>query len=211
VLRFLTPSIIAAGLAAVTTAGASASPFVSVHAPATATTGAPIDVTYHGMSDDAQATLTSYYELGLTACPATSSAARSGAGSRHDIYEHPPAGPFDYGSQIQVADPGAYLLCVYLDGDDAGTAPPLATTQTAFRASGSAAPTPDPTPTPSCVVPNVVGRKLARAKRALIAAHCRTGAVVHRRRHHAGRVLSQSPQPGATRGAGSAVRLTVAR
>jgi hypothetical protein len=196
----LTTSIVAVGLTAVTATLASASPFVSVHATAT---GASVSVTYHGMSDEAPTTLRSYYEPGLAACPATSSAVRDDGAARPDVLEHPAAGPFDYGSQIQVSDPGAYLLCVYLDADDAGTAPPLATTQTAFGVSGPAA--------PSCVVPDVVGMQLAQARKQLVAAHCRAGTVKHRRGRHAGRVLSQSPRPGATRVAGSAVRLTVAR
>jgi hypothetical protein len=60
-------------------------------------------------------------------------------------------------------------------------------------------PPPPPPPRPAkCVVPKVVGKSLAKAKRGLSAAHCRTGAVRHgQSRLPRGIVYSQSRKPGA--------------
>jgi hypothetical protein len=54
-----------------------------------------------------------------------------------------------------------------------------------------------PKMSPACVVPNLKGDKLAGARRALAAAHCRLG-IVHRpvRRHGTLRVRRQSPRAG---------------
>jgi len=74
-------------------------------------------------------------------------------------------------------------------------------------------PPPPPPPTrPRCVVPRVVGRTLASARRRIRRAHCRVGRVrrVHSRAG-AGRVVAQSPHAGARRLAGSRVNLTVSR
>ena len=60
-------------------------------------------------------------------------------------------------------------------------------------------PPPPPSPPPAkCVVPKVVGKSLAKAKRRLSAAHCRTGSVRHgRSRLRRGFVYWQSKKPGA--------------
>jgi beta-lactam-binding protein with PASTA domain len=61
-----------------------------------------------------------------------------------------------------------------------------------------------------CTVPNVRGLPLARARAALTAADCRTGRVrrVRARARH-GRVLAQTPAPGARPRFPAAVQLTV--
>jgi hypothetical protein len=66
---------------------------------------------------------------------------------------------------------------------------------------------------PVCRVPRAVGLKLRAARARLRRAHCRTGRVRTRRStvRKRGRVLSQSPRPGARRPAGARVRLTVGR
>jgi hypothetical protein len=77
-----------------------------------------------------------------------------------------------------------------------------------------AAPTQTPTPTPpSCVVPRVVGKQLAVAKRALTAAHCGVGSVSTRRSKTAakGIVILQSSPRGTHLSAGGHVNLTVSR
>jgi beta-lactam-binding protein with PASTA domain len=54
--------------------------------------------------------------------------------------------------------------------------------------------------------------KLARAKARIKRAHCSTGRVARQRnRKHAGRVIRQSPRPGAVRRRGFKVKLVVGR
>jgi peptide/nickel transport system substrate-binding protein len=73
-------------------------------------------------------------------------------------------------------------------------------------------PVPPPPPAPvRCVVPRVTGLTLGRAKSRIRAKHCGVGRVrrVHSRR--VGRVLKQSPRPGARKPRGAKVSLTVGR
>jgi beta-lactam-binding protein with PASTA domain len=75
------------------------------------------------------------------------------------------------------------------------------------------APSPKPPP-PSlpCVVPNVVGKKLAKAKAAITDAHCKVGKVTKKKSSaKPGRVLSEKPNPGAVRAGGSKVALVVSK
>lgn len=76
---------------------------------------------------------------------------------------------------------------------------------TVFYSSGSSA--------PSCLVPNVKGKKLPAAKGAITSAHCSVGKIqkAFSAKVKRGRVISQSPKPGTTRAAGSAVKLTVSK
>jgi uncharacterized repeat protein (TIGR01451 family) len=64
-----------------------------------------------------------------------------------------------------------------------------------------------------CVVPNVRGRRLPAAKRALAAAHCRTGKVTRRysRTVKKGRVIAQDEPPGTRLAPGTTVDLVVSR
>ncbi len=65
---------------------------------------------------------------------------------------------------------------------------------------------------PSCRVPKVKGKKLAKARNAILHAHCSVGRVTWRRSGvDKGRVLRQSPRPGVKRPRGAKVRLTVSR
>jgi plastocyanin len=69
-----------------------------------------------------------------------------------------------------------------------------------------------PRKAPRCVVPRVVGRPLARARRMLVRAHCRTGKISRRFSHKVrGRVLSQRPRTGVRRPVGARVDLVVSR
>jgi PKD repeat protein len=64
----------------------------------------------------------------------------------------------------------------------------------------------------ACVVPNVVGKPLAKAKTAITAAGCRVGKITKRQSTKpAGVVLAESPAAGRRIPAGSAVALTVAK
>lgn len=64
-----------------------------------------------------------------------------------------------------------------------------------------------------CVVPRVVGKTLARAKRAIKKGHCRPGKIGKgfSRRIRTGRVLSQRPKPGRRLRSGAPVNLVVSR
>jgi hypothetical protein len=65
----------------------------------------------------------------------------------------------------------------------------------------------------SCVVPSVVGRRLASARHVLRKAECAVGTVTrrHARRSRRGRVLSQRPAAGTRLAAGAPVALVVGR
>ena len=68
-------------------------------------------------------------------------------------------------------------------------------------------------PKPRCVVPRVVGLKLALAKRKIRKAHCSTGSVRRKRavRRQRAVVLSQKPRPGSIRRRGYPISLLVGR
>ena len=72
----------------------------------------------------------------------------------------------------------------------------------------------NPPPAPRCVVPKVIGLKLAAARKKLKRARYAVGKVrrVHvRSRRKVGRVIAQSPRAGTRRPAGTRVTLAVAR
>ena len=75
---------------------------------------------------------------------------------------------------------------------------------------------PPPPPPPACVVPNLAGKKLGRAKAALRAANCAAGNV-RKPKHRKGRKLgplvvkSSNPSGGSTLPAGSKVNLRLGR
>jgi beta-lactam-binding protein with PASTA domain len=60
-------------------------------------------------------------------------------------------------------------------------------------------------------VPRVIGLKLARAKTKIRQAQCSVGTVRRARSRKVGRVIAQSPKPGALRRAGFRVKLTIGR
>lgn len=66
---------------------------------------------------------------------------------------------------------------------------------------------------PLCIVPNVVGKALARAKRAIKKASCTVGTITYAFSStvRVGRVISQRPKAGSQHIAGSAVKLTVSK
>jgi glucose/arabinose dehydrogenase len=82
-------------------------------------------------------------------------------------------------------------------------------------------PTSPPAPPPAtkppaakrCVVPNVLRKTLAKAKKALAASHCRTGRVTraYSRKVRAGRVLAQSPRPRTKLANRAKVKLVLSR
>ena len=101
-----------------------------------------------------------------------------------------------------------------VDRDDLGSS--LVVIVTATNGGGSAtaasAPSRRATRRPVCVVPRVLGKRLAAARRSIRAAHCSLGRV---RRisspKSAGRVISQSPRPGLRKAAGTKVKLVVSK
>jgi beta-lactam-binding protein with PASTA domain len=62
-------------------------------------------------------------------------------------------------------------------------------------------------------VPNVVGKKLPRAKAKIINRHCRVGKITkaHAAAAKKGRVLTQRPRGGAARPKGTRIALKVGR
>lgn len=84
--------------------------------------------------------------------------------------------------------------------DPAGNADPTPATAT-FRSA------------PACVVPNVAGRTLAGARRALTRAHCRAGKIsaAYSSRVRKGRVISQTPRRGARLPNRGKVKLVISR
>jgi beta-lactam-binding protein with PASTA domain len=64
-----------------------------------------------------------------------------------------------------------------------------------------------------CVVPNVVGKTLPKAKAHILKAHCRVGKVTRKRSsaRKKGRVLAQSPRARRSLPNGAKIRLTVGK
>jgi hypothetical protein len=63
-----------------------------------------------------------------------------------------------------------------------------------------------------CVVPNVTRKTLAKAKKAIVRAHCRVGRISRAHSHTpAGLVIGEKPRPRARLPKNSAVRLVVSR
>jgi hypothetical protein len=91
------------------------------------------------------------------------------------------------------------------------TAPPTTTPPTA-PAPTSTTITTTPKPRTRCRVPHVIGTTLPRARRAIVARHCRVGKVSRRYARRAkGRVVAQTPRAGTVRPALARVSLTVSR
>jgi len=69
-----------------------------------------------------------------------------------------------------------------------------------------------PPPRPKkCIVPRVIGLRLARAKAKIVRARCRVGRVRRARSRLVGRVIGQSPQAGARKARNFRVTLVVGR
>ena len=62
-----------------------------------------------------------------------------------------------------------------------------------------------------CVVPRVIGLTLSRARAKLRSKHCSVGRVRRARSRRVGRVIGQSPRPGARRARGAKVNLVIGR
>jgi PASTA domain-containing protein len=75
------------------------------------------------------------------------------------------------------------------------------------------APPPPPPPVRQCVVPRVVGKKLAAAKARIRGAHCSVGKITRKRAARAkrGKVIAQSPAPGRHLRNLARIKLTVGR
>jgi glucose/arabinose dehydrogenase len=73
-------------------------------------------------------------------------------------------------------------------------------------------PPPSPARTASCRVPRVIGYRVRAARTRIRRAHCRLGRIGRRRSaRRAGRILTQSPRPGARRPHGARVSFVVSR
>jgi hypothetical protein len=120
---------------------------------------------------------------------------------------------------IARGDPGAALTYSRLAGPAYGGA-----TRAFLRLFSEDLPPPPPPPPPPvepppppppvrCHVPRAIGLRVATAKRKIRRAHCSVGRVrrIHSRPRLRGRVVAQSPRPGAVRRGGYPVRLAVGR
>jgi hypothetical protein len=118
-------------------------------------------------------------------------------------------------------DPGGLLVSTVSAGDGKGTiiGPYLGSTARALynAVQGNGPPPSSSTPPPpakkakvSCVVPHVIGQRIARATTAIRRAHCKRGSI-HRRHAHKPRnhVISQTPKAGRRLAKGSPVNLVV--
>jgi Tol biopolymer transport system component len=74
-------------------------------------------------------------------------------------------------------------------------------------------PQPPPAPPVKCSVPRVIGTRIAVARKRIARAHCSVGSVrrIHAAARRAGKVIRQSPRPGAVRPRGAKVSLVVGR
>jgi uncharacterized repeat protein (TIGR01451 family) len=81
------------------------------------------------------------------------------------------------------------------------------------NASASVTVTCPPPPPVKCVVPKVVGKKLAAAKKRIKKAHCSVGKIKHKHaaKSKRGKVLAQSPKPGRKLKNHAKVNLTVGK
>lgn len=107
--------------------------------------------------------------------------------------------------------PGRYVMCAYI-GDENGKETDARAGPVYFTVNNPAGGASGGSST-ACVVPNVVGKQLRAAKRALKTAHCRAGKIKRKRGSRAlkGRVVSQWPQAGTRKPAGAKIALTIAR
>lgn len=72
-------------------------------------------------------------------------------------------------------------------------------------------PPPPPQPVRRCVVPRVIGLRLAKARARIRRSNCRVGRVRRARSRRVGRVVKQSPRAGSRRARGARVNLVVGR
>jgi hypothetical protein len=179
-----------------------------------------------GTSDRESEYVDLYLQLNNTAyCAATTdeeNAALGGFGPNVSVDNSTVGqGPFTASGYREFGMPATYRLCAYLTGDtstgpNSDSGPPDATATlvgsvvagqpAAGGGSGGGGAL-------ACVVPRVIGRKLAAARTALRAAHCRAGKITNRKskRANRGRVLSQSVAAGRRRPVGASVNLVVGR
>ena len=94
----------------------------------------------------------------------------------------------------------------------AATSTASTSTTAASTATATAPPPPPPPPRTRCRVPRVIGMRLAAAKTRIRRAHCGVGRITKRvSARRVGRVISQTPRPGAVRARGTKVKLVVGR
>ena len=108
-----------------------------------------------------------------------------------------------------VAPPAAATTATTATATATATAASTATTSTATATSAS----PPPPPPAHCRVPRVLGLRISNARQRIRRANCSVGRVrrVRTRRSLRGRVIGQSPRPGAVRRRGFPVNLLVGR
>ncbi len=110
--------------------------------------------------------------------------------------------------QVKSYKPGTFTLCVTARGYDYDQDALVFASATSQLSVGAQTPATNT----GCRVPNVVGKTLARARRALKQDHCGVGAVAQRNghTHKPGTVISQSAKPGRHLPDGARVGLVIA-
>jgi PASTA domain-containing protein len=127
--------------------------------------------------------------------------------------------PFTYGYEWQRCRAGA---CSFVEDGSSHTigradlGSSLVVVVTATNGAGSAtaasAPSRRVSRRPVCVVPRVLGKKLAAARRSIRGAHCSVGRLRRAKSpKKAGRVIAQGPRPGTRKPAGTRVNLVVSK
>jgi subtilisin family serine protease len=107
----------------------------------------------------------------------------------------------------RVATAGRLNACKALGGCGAAPPPP----QPPPPPPPLPPPPPPPPPQVRCRVPRVIGLTLGRARVRIRRAHCSVGRISRVRSRRVGRVLRQSPRPGAVRRRGFKVKVVVGR
>jgi hypothetical protein len=133
--------------------------------------------------------------------------AADGSGDKELVKNaHQPSWSPDGKTILFTRSEGVAFTLYAMDADGANvhalTGPATSTTPTTTTPAGT-----------RCVVPKVVGKPLASAKKLLTKAHCKTGKVTRVRsaKVKTGRVVSAKPKPGRSLAAGAAVALSVSR
>jgi hypothetical protein len=122
-------------------------------------------------------------------------------------------GVIESGERFTAGTSSSCPVAGFAGGTGAGggsTAPTNSPTGTSTPP-GSTAPTTPTAAKKKCVVPNVQGKKLAKAEKSIVAAHCAVGKVKHSHSRHVkkGYVISQGTRKGKSLASGTKIALTV--
>jgi len=152
-----------------------------------------------GTSEAPRSLYVKYRPSGGAACAPSPS---TDSGSAFDVYGESVNGAFSFRQTVKFDRAGSYLFCVWLR-EDSSDVDPIGGTPAAFTVTVRSV--------VRCRVPRVVGLRLATARSRIRRANCAVGRIRRTRSSRVGRVLGQSPRPGARRPRGTRVDLLVGR